>query len=239
MVRVGRAKQIRAAHRERVEPELAAIRSSSALEGVATFDRAVAAHGAARRQVGIDAIAVELDRRNVVDALQQRAGIEDGDDAVAGIGAAALHHLAGAGGDPPVATHAELEQDVGLRAAAVGEEALLARQLHHDRAGRRAREQGGDDLEVQRLDAGAETAADERLDHADAGDVHLQAARQHELEVVGDLGHALHGEALRARLVFGERRMWLDLRMIDFAAADAIFAHQIGRANPAATSPNV
>ena len=163
-----RVQQIGAAHRERVEPEFARHAVEQAFEGVAHVDRAVAAHGAAGRQIGVDAIAVVFDRGNIVDALQQRAGIENGDDAVAGISAAALHHLAFAGGDPPVSAHAELEPDVGLRPRAVGEEILLARQLHHDLAGRGAGEQRGDDLEIQHLDARAETAADERLDHADA-----------------------------------------------------------------------
>ena len=103
-----RLQQIGAAHGERIEPEFARHAVDQAFEGVAHVDRAVPAHGAAGRQIGVDAVAVVFDRGNVVDAVQQRAGIENGDDAVAGIGAAALHHLAFAGGHAPVFVHAEL-----------------------------------------------------------------------------------------------------------------------------------
>ena len=99
------------------------MRVEQAFEGVARVDRAVAAHRAAGRRVGVDAVAVVFHRRDVVEAVQQRAGIEDGDDAVAGVGAAALHHLAVAGGDAAVLAHAELQPNVGLGPAAMGEEA--------------------------------------------------------------------------------------------------------------------
>jgi hypothetical protein len=56
-------------------------------------------------------------------------------------------------------------------------------------AARRAREQAGDDLEVERLGARAEAAAEEGLDDADARLIHLQAARQRKVHVVGHLGH--------------------------------------------------
>jgi hypothetical protein len=89
--------------------------------------------------VGIDAVAVVLDRRHVVEAVEQRAGVEDGDQAVAAIGAAALHHLGFAGGDAAVALQAELDADLAFRPAAMGEEGLLAGlQQAHRAALRRA-----------------------------------------------------------------------------------------------------
>ena len=96
------------AHHEGVEPEFARHTIEQAFECMARIDRAVAAHGSARRQIGVDAIAIVFDRRNIVDALQQCAGIKNGDDPIPGISAAALRDFALASGDPPVAAHAEL-----------------------------------------------------------------------------------------------------------------------------------
>ena len=110
----------------------------------------------------------------------------------------------------------------------MGDEGLFAGELHQHLAGGGACQQRGDDLEIQRLDARAEAAADERLDHADARGIHLQALRQHEVQVIADLRHGLHRETVGGRIVFGERRMRLDLRMIDLGAAEALLAHQIG-----------
>ena len=111
----------------------------------------------------------------------------------------------------------------------MGDEGFLAGQLHQHFAGRGAREQRGDDLEIQHLDAGAEAAADERLDHADARGIHLQALRQHEMQVVADLRHRLHGQPPGHRIEFGKARMRLDLRVVDLGAAEFFLAHQIGR----------
>ena len=92
-----------------------------------------------------------------------------------------------------------------------------------------AGEQSGDDLEIQHFDARAEAAADERLDHADARGVHFQASRQHQMQVVADLGHRLRREPAGARIVVHQAGVRLDLRMIDLGAADRLLAHQIGR----------
>ena len=221
--------QIGAAHGKRIEPELARHAVEQTFERVPRVDRAVAAHGATGRQIGVDAVAVVFHRRYIVEALQQRAGIENGDDAVTGISAAALHHLAFAGGHAPIFVHAELQPDIGLRTGAVGDEGFLAGELHQHLAGGGAGEQRGDDLEIQRLDAGAETAADERLDHADARGIHLQALRQHEVQVIADLRHRLHREAAGRRIEFGKTRVRLDLRVVDLGAAEPLLAHQIGR----------
>ena len=74
----------------------------------------------------------------------------------------------------------------------MGEEVLLAGQPHQHLAGGGAGEQRGDDLEIQHLDSGAEAAADEWLDDADTRGVHLQASRQHQVQVIADLRDALH-----------------------------------------------
>ena len=70
-----RLQKIGATHGEWVEPELARHAVEQTFEGMTRVDRPVPAHGAARRQIGVDAITIVLDRRNVVEALQQRAGI--------------------------------------------------------------------------------------------------------------------------------------------------------------------
>ena len=103
----------------------------------------------------------------------------------------------------------------------MGEEGLFAAELHQHFAAGGARQQRRDDLEIERLDARAEAAADERLHHADPRLVHFEAARQHQVQVVGDLRHALHRQPAGARVVFGERRVRLDLPMVDLGAAEA------------------
>ena len=94
-----RAQQIGAPHGERIEAELARHLVEQALEGEAHVDGAVAAEGAARRRVGQHALADVLDVVEVVDRVQHRAGIEDRDDAVARVRAAALDAFAFDAGD--------------------------------------------------------------------------------------------------------------------------------------------
>src|SRR5271165_7449153 len=154
-----RAQKIGAAHREGIELELARQAIEHAFESMARIHRAMAAHRSAWRQIGVYAIAIILDRRNVVDALQQRAGVEDRDDAVAGVSAAALHHFALAGRDAAVAQHSELQPDVGLRTRAMSEKILLASKPHHHLSVGGAGQKRGDDLEIEHLDARAKTPA--------------------------------------------------------------------------------
>ena len=111
---------VRAPHRQRIEPELARHLVEQALEGEAHVDRAVAAERAAGRRVGQHALADILDVVQVVDGIEHRAGIEDGDDAVAGVGAAALDAFAFDRGDLAVLAQAELQADVGLAAGRGG-----------------------------------------------------------------------------------------------------------------------
>src|SRR5665811_356239 len=72
-----RLQQIGAPHGEGVEPQLAGHAVEQIFEGMARVDRTVPAHGAAGRQIGVDPVTVVLDRGNIVEALQQRAGIEN------------------------------------------------------------------------------------------------------------------------------------------------------------------
>ena len=216
---VGRGDQVGAPHRERIQAEPAGHLVEQRLEGVPRIDRAVAAHRAAGRQVGVDAKAPVAHRADAVQRVQQRAGVEDRHQAVAAVGAAALHDLAIDGGDLAAALHADLQPDVGGRPAAVGEETFLARELHAHRAAGRARQRGGDHLEVQRLDAMAEAAADEGLDDADARAVHAQHLRQRQVQVVGHLGHRMGGQAVGLGLVGGDRGVQLDLAVRHFGIA--------------------
>ncbi len=221
--------QVGAAYCERIEMQLACHAVEQHFKGMTHIDCAVPAHRAARRQVGVHPIAVIFHRGNIVQTLQQCAGIENSDDAVASVGPAALHDFAFAGGHATVLLHPELQVGRRLRPAAMGQEALLAREFHQHLALRCARQQRRYDLEIENLDARTETAADEWLNEPDVRLVHLQAARQHEVQVVGDLRHALHGQAAGQRVEVRERGMQFHLRMIDFGAVDRRLAHQIGR----------
>ena len=62
---------------------------------------------------------------------------------------------------------ANLHPDIGLGAAAMGEEGFFPAHMKRNLAFGRARQQAGDQLKIQRLAAVAEAAADERLDHPD------------------------------------------------------------------------
>ena len=128
-----------------------------------------------------------------------------------------------------VLAHADLEPDVGLGPAAVGDEGLLA--VDHDAhaAADLARQQRRDQLDVERLGAAAEAAADMRLDHADARHVHVEDLRQHQVHVVRHLGRGVHGDAVAHRVVVGDRGVHLHLVLAHLGAVVGAFAHQVGR----------
>ena len=129
--------QIAAAHLERIEAKLTGHAVEQHFKAVACIDAAMAAHGSAGRQIGVDAIAIVFDRRDVIQTLQQRAGVENGDDTVAGVRAAALHEFALAGTDAPIALESKLEADGRLRPRTVRQEIFLAREFHeHSPLGR-------------------------------------------------------------------------------------------------------
>ena len=199
-----------------------------ALEREADIDRAVAAEGAARRRVGEHALADVFHVVQVVDRVEHRAGIKDGHHAVARMGAAALDAFAFDAGDAAVLAHADLEPDVGLRPAAMGDEGLLAVDHHAHAAAGLARQQRGDQLDIERLGAAAEAAADMRLDHADARHVHAEDLRQHQVHVIGHLRRGVHGDAVAHRVVVGERGVHLHLVLAHLGAIVGAFAHEIG-----------
>ncbi len=142
--------------------------------------------------------------------------------------AAALVAVAFDRGDAAVLAHADLEPDVGLRPAAMGDEGLLARRHQAHGAVSLARQQRRDQFDVQRLGAAAEAAADMRLDHADARHVHAEDLRQREVDVVGHLRGGMHGHAFAHRVVFGDGRVHFHLVLADLGAVIAALAHQIG-----------
>ena len=109
------------------------------------------------------------------------------------------------------------------------QESFFARQLHEDLAARRAREQGGDDLEIEDFDARAETTADKRLDDADLRLVQFEAARQREVQIVDDLRDVLHRQAAAHGIEFRQAGVRFDLRVVDLRACHAMFADEIGR----------
>ena len=145
------------------------------------------------------------------------------------MGAAALDAFAFDAGDAAVLAHADLEPDVGLRPAAMGDEGLLA--IDHDAhaAAGLAREQRGDQFDIERLGAAAETAADMRLDHADARHVHGEDLRQHQVHVIRHLGRGMHGDAVAHHVVVGDRGVHLHLVLAHLGAIVGAFADQIGR----------
>ena len=159
--------------------------------------------------------------------MQQGAGIEDRHQPVAGVTAAALDDLAVDRGDFAGALQSDLQPHVGLGPAAVGEKRLLARELELHRAARGAREQRGDDLEVERFRAMAEAAADERLDHADARLVHAEAAGERQMHVVGHLRHRMERQPVALGVVLGERRVGLHHRVRDLGIVEALLAHEV------------
>jgi hypothetical protein len=228
----GRLQQVRAAHGEWVEAKLARHAVHQRLEGVAHIDRAVAAHGTTGGQVGVDAPAVVADVRQVVEPVQERAGIEDRDDPVARIGAAAHDHFGLAGGELSLCRHAERQRDLGLGPAAVRDQRLLAgKHQCHAPAGA-LRQKPGDDLEVQRLGARAEPAADEGLDQPDLRRVHLQAAGEVLVGVEGHLRDRMEHEFVAAGHPFGDGGVGLHLRVVDLGAGKGGGAHQVGRFQP-------
>ena len=142
--------------------------------------------------------------------------------------AAALDAFAFDGGDAAVLAHAELEPDIGFRPAAMGDEGLLAVDHHAHAAAGLARQKRGDQLDIERLGAAAEAAADMRLDHADARHVHAEDLRQHQVHVIRHLRRGMHGDAVALGVVVGDRRVHLHLVLAHFGAVIGALAHQIG-----------
>jgi hypothetical protein len=198
------------------------------LEGEAHVHGAVTAHRTARWRVGEHPLAAVAHVLDVVEGVEQGAGVQDRDDPVAAVRAAALHRLAVDGDDASVAVQPELHTHRLRRPAAVGDEVLFARRHQTDPRRRGARQQRADDLDVEGLGAAAEAAADVRLHHADARAVQPEAARQHQVHVVGHLRRAVHGKPFADRVVLGERGVGLHLHLAHFRAGVALLTHQVG-----------
>src|SRR5262249_41578106 len=145
-----------------------------AFESKADVDRPMTAKGAAGRRVGEHATAGVLDIVKVVDRVKHRAGIEDRHDAISRVRAAALVAIAFDRGYPSILVHANLQANVGLGPTAMGNESLLARRYDAHGSVGFTREQRGDQLDVERLGATTETAADMWLDYADARHIHVE-----------------------------------------------------------------
>ena len=121
----------------------------------------------------------------------------------------------------------------------MGDESLLAVDHHAHAAADLARQQRGDQLDIERLGAATEAAADMRLDHADARHVHVEDLRQHQMHVVGHLRAGMDGHAVAHGVVFGDRRVHLHLVLADLGAIVGPLAHEIGLAqSPASTLPS-
>ncbi len=230
---IRRCDQVRASHVDRIEAELVRHAVQQRLEGMARVHGAVPAHRAAGRRVGVHAIAVVAHRIEAIERVQQRAGVEDRDEAVPAVRAAALHDLAVHGGDLARALHPELQPDVRLGAAAVGEEAVLAGLLHAHGAARRARQGGGHDLEIERLDAVPEAATHEGLHDAHLRAVDAEALRDGEMQVVRHLRHGVRREAILLGLVLHDGGIALDLAVRDLGVVEGLLAHEIGRGETA------
>ena len=144
------------------------------------------------------------------------------------MGAAALDAFAFHRGDAAVLPHADLEADVGFRTAAMGDERLLAIDHEAHAAAGLVREQRRDQFDVERLGAAAKTAADIRLDHADARHVHAEYLRQHEVHVVGHLRRSVDGHAVTLDVVVGDRGVHLHLVLAHLGAIVGAFADEVG-----------
>ena len=220
--------EVRAPYREGVEPELRRHLVEQGLEREAHVDRAVAPHRPARGGVGEHPAPAVADVLEVVERVEERARVEDGDDPVSGIGAAALHGLALDPGDAAVAPEPELQTHRLLGTPPVGEEGLFAGGHEAHRPARLAGEEGADDLDVEGLGAAAEAAPDVRLDHPDPRLLQVEAAREHEVDVVGDLGARVHGEPAPLRVVVREGGVHLHLGLADLGAAVGLLPHEVG-----------
>ena len=219
--------QVPAPDLERIEAQLLGHLVHQVLEGEAHVDRAVAAHGAAGRRVGEHAVAVVAHRVQVVDGIEHGAGIEDGDDAVAGIGPAPLHHLAVDGDDLAGLVHADFQARVGFGPAPVRDEGLFPALQQPDPGPRGLRKHGANELADQGFRARAEAAADMGLDHPDLRIVEPEALRDIAVYVVGHLGAGMHGEPLALIVPFGDGRVGLHMDVVDFLVVVRSLAHQV------------
>ena len=219
--------QVGAPHRDGIQSQGLRHTVQQSLEGKADIDGTVTPHGPAAGIVGEYPPAFILDVGNIVKGMQQRAGIEDGDGAIAAIRATTLQYLRLHSGDAAVAFHPHPDGDIGLGAPFVGEKRLLAAQLHTHPLASGPGQQRRYHLEVQGLCARPEAAAHKRLDDPDAGGIHIQTLGQHQVYIVGYLRHRLQRQHVSLDIVFRQRRMRLHMRVGDLGAVVTLLHHQI------------
>ena len=192
----------------------------------------MAAEGTAGRRVGEHPLADIPDTLQVIDRIEHGAGIEDGDDAIAAVSAAALMAGAFDSVDAPVGHHADLQRNVRLRAAAVGNEGFFPVDHRAHGAAGLSCEQCRDQFDIERLGAASETATDKWLHHPNVRHVHVEDLRQHKMHVIRHLRGGMHGHTPAHRVVFGNRGMHFHLDLAHLGAIGRRLAHEIGLREP-------
>ena len=174
-----------------------------ALEGEAHVHGAMTAHGAVGRGVGEHAQAMVADIGNMIDGVEQRARVEDGDDAVASIGPAPLHHLRRDRLNAAIPRDPHLELGPGGRPAAVGQKHFLPAQHHIHRRLGLAGQQPAYQLIGHCLGLAAEPTAHHRLDQANLAHVQLHHRGDGHVHVIGHLRRAPDVQPLVERIPAG------------------------------------
>ena len=167
-----------------------------------------------------------LDGRDVVDAVHQRPGVEDGDDPVAGIGATGLRGLQRERGDAAVT----LEADLHLHrrpGPAAGEEGLLASAAGAPRRGA-VRQQRAMISKCRHLGARAEAATEEGFDHPHLRFLDLQAGRHLQGARSNGTWVVVQRHAVAHHVVLGERGVGVHVRVVHLGEGEALLAHQVG-----------
>src|SRR5262249_53324940 len=156
--------------------------------------------------------------------VEHRPRIKDRYHAIARMCAPTLVTIAFDCGDAAIFAHADLERDIGLRAAAVGNESFLTCRYEPHTAVGLAREQRCNQFDVERLRAATEAASDMWLDHADVRHIHAEDLRQHQMDVVGDLCRGVHSHAIAYGIIFGDGRVHFHLVLTDLGTIVGFFA---------------
>ena len=162
--RVAGADDVQAPHRERVDAEPVRQLVDGRFHREDELAETVAAEGAGRHLVGVDRVAVDRLRRDVVDSDRLAAAVVQHAAGVVAVGAGVRHGAQRDGGEAPVAPRAELHPHRDGVARRRGGELLLARQLQLHGPARAQRRQRRDVLD-QHLLLPAEPAADALAQH--------------------------------------------------------------------------
>ena len=182
------------------------------LERETRLHAAMAALGAARGLVGVDARRIEAVRAERVRRGEQLARVVRGHETERRVRAAVQQQPAIHCFDPAVLRAAELVVHLHGVAAAVRIEDFFARVEQLDGLAGLHAQLGDDELEVERLALAAECAANGRLHHADARDIEVEHAGELALQVVRHLRRAPYRE-LAGRVVPADRTVRLDRRV--------------------------